>query len=133
MDRHTLPALLLVAALLAPVAGALPLDRANEDPLPAGSGFLVTPGRPTVLDFVVPSHGRVSMVIHIQAGTAADLTVQGPGSCVVSGPMVAAGPGSPKAMEVDCGVLHPMNIQIGLGTTAGLVRGYVESRGAEPI
>ncbi|MHB1261966.1 MAG: hypothetical protein ACYC2H_09660 [Thermoplasmatota archaeon] len=133
MARHTLPATLLLTALLAPVAGALPLDGTDDEPLPSGSGFLVTPGRHAVLDFVVPSHGRVSMVVHIQAGTAADLQVEGPGACVVDGPVVAAGPGKPQAMEIDCGFLYPMNIQIGLGTTAGVVRGHVEARGAQSI
>src|SRR5688500_979455 len=76
MDRRTRLSLLALASLLVPAAGAGSLPSAER----AGTEkFLVAVGMPDSVEFFVPARSHVSFTLSIEAGSATDLMVRGPG------------------------------------------------------
>src|SRR5688572_11952204 len=131
MDRILL-ALLALTVLLVPVASAATppasVGRADQEK------FFVAAGRPGSVDFFVPSRGHASFTFHVEAGSAVDFVVEGPGACQTERvSLVAAGPFLSQTIDVGCNVPRQMVVELELRVTAGALRGYVESAGADRI
>lgn len=111
-------------ACLAPHAGAAQSGQIIE--------FTVLPGVPQSWEMTVPTRGQAAIeVILLEGGSALGFDLDGPGAC--SGATVGPAPSSPltpsSRARVECGLVHPTNGPLEIGTLGGVAHGYLVLHG----